>query len=88
MNMKKFIVTFFDDRKGCGYAVPIDGSLMEEAFIHYSEIKDTPFKTLIRGKVILADIYGLILKNIQKTSEYIELEEEENEDTVVDTLEK
>jgi cold shock CspA family protein len=86
MNMKKFIVTFFDDRKGYGYAVPIDVSLKEEAFIHYSNINDTPFKTLVRGKVILADMDGLVLKNIQKTSEYIELEEDENEDSIADTF--
>jgi cold shock CspA family protein len=72
--MKKFIVTFFDDRKGYGYAVPINGSLKEEAFIHYSNINDTPFKTLVRGQVILANVNseynrGLVLKNIQKTSD-------------------
>jgi cold shock CspA family protein len=88
MNMEskaKFIVTFFDDLKGYEYAMSIDGSLKEEAFIHYSNINDTPFKTLIRGKVVLADIDGLVLKNIQKTSEYIELEDE-NEDSIADTF--
>ena len=64
-------IKWFDAKKGYGFITPEDGD--EELFVHFSNIKEDGFVSLIEGKAVVYEIgegcNGLQAINVHATKE-------------------